>query len=196
MPSTNVPALLLTALMTLSCSGNTGTNPEVQEPDQPPPENVEPFEKSPAPEEPAPAPPETVPESPPPEPASPAPEPAPEPAPMPAQPSPPPAAEIKWGKPFIPHLNKDLPAKWTKCKKNKDCVVMDVDCCDQASVNQKYSKQAREKLPMTMCDMECGMEPVRAVCKKGKCGAQIGEGSGEEYFNIVANTSADQPEVL
>ncbi len=178
---THLPALVLTVLTALSCSGHPGADREAREPAPPPPETGGTQETTPEPEEPA-SPPESAPETFPEHPSpAPAPDPGPKPVPVAPQP-PPPGAEIVWGKKFIPAQNSKLPAKWTTCKKDEDCMVMDVECCDSISVNQKYAKQAREKLPHTMCDMECGMESGRGVCMKGRCGAQLGTYPGLDVF--------------
>jgi hypothetical protein len=169
-----LPTLVLAIFPAISCSGESGADREV---DEPAPATAEPQKAGPPPEAVTSPPPETSPESPTKPGPQPAPDPGPKPTPEPA-PQPPPAAEIKWGKKFVPHQNSKLPAKWTTCTKDSACTVLDVECCDHVSVNQKYAKQAREKLPHSMCDMECGLESVRGVCIKGKCGVQLGKVPG------------------
>ena len=153
--------MVFAILCLASCSGGTGGGPGTEEPAPAPaePDAAEADETSPGPGQDASS---AVP---------PAPEPAPEPEPAPT-------VEIQWSEPFVPGKNDELPAKWTRCKKDSDCWSLETDCCDHASVNEKWAEKAREKLPMTMCDMVCPMESIRAVCLEGRCGLQVGSSPG------------------
>jgi hypothetical protein len=67
----------------------------------------------------------------------------------------------------------DLPEKWLKCKKHKQCVLIETGCCMLISVSKKFKKKARKALPHSTCDAECSYENITARCEDKLCRAVL-----------------------
>jgi hypothetical protein len=68
---------------------------------------------------------------------------------------------------------EQLPPKWIKCKRDKQCVLIEAGCCYKIGVNKKFRKKARKKLPRSTCDTQCDYGNIEAVCEDRNCRAVI-----------------------
>jgi hypothetical protein len=67
----------------------------------------------------------------------------------------------------------NLPEKWLKCKRHKQCVLIETGCCLLVSVNKRSKKKARKALPHSTCDAECSYENITARCEDKLCRAVL-----------------------
>ncbi len=80
------------------------------------------------------------------------------------------APEADISTPTQPEITKEnLPAEWIACKRHKDCVLLETDCCAWVAVHQKHRARARTALPYSRCDMVCSQGPTRGRCRRGRC---------------------------
>jgi len=67
----------------------------------------------------------------------------------------------------------ELPEKWLKCKRHKQCALLETGCCRKVSVNKRFKAKARKALPRSKCDAECSYGNVSARCEDARCRAVL-----------------------